>query len=460
VLTRLTGSYLRGLEKRVQALEKSTVTPSTNGTAVAPVPPASYSLQEQQSAVQPGVVVVDANVSIGGVSFTQSVLNNVHGHENVQAQSMMADGHVRAMQSLLTQEDLYSIPENALEVLDRYFTCRNILTPIFHVPSARPMFVAALHCLPEERPQHRSAFILLNMIFALCTSHWLVDLDANPRAARRYYDIAIALLQPTLLRGWTLEHIQALLLAARYLQGTSCGDECWNVLGLAIRIAYGLRLHQDSPETDPPPLRETKRRVWYAAYTLDMHWAMVYQRPPATRTPDFSVPAPEDLDDDCIQNDRILYPTPKRPSSMSFFLEVIKLYRIVEKVLGRLSENKVGGLETAELVMTLDEEYQKWLRERPTHLTLDITDAKEPPWILALRGNMVRILIHRQSLKVTLNKLSKTERNQDSIISYVLQFSRKTCVDTAMESIDIVALRHAQTKKTMGLDFFNIYYCM
>ncbi|KAJ5160602.1 uncharacterized protein N7482_007606 [Penicillium canariense] len=399
-------------------------------------------------------MVVDANVSIGGVSFTQFVLNSLPGHENVQAKTVMSNGGQNKSSSVVS-EDLYALPENALQVLDRYFECRNILTPMFHVPSARPAFQAAICCPLRDRHKHRLEYVLLNMVLALCTSHWLVDVDANPRTARQHYDTAMALLQPTILRDWTLQHVQALLLGARYLQGTSCGDECWNVLGLAIRIAYGLRLHQEPPETDAPPLRETKRRVWYAAYTLDMHWSMVYQRPPATRSSDFSISMLEDLDDDCIQSDRILYPSPRRPSSMSFFIEVVKLYQIVEKVLARLSESQGGNRETAELAMGFDEEWQRWYRERPANLMLDETAAKEPPWILALRGNMVRILIHRQSLKI---KAENSTTCNDSVVTHILQFSQKICVKAAMESIDIVALRHAQTKRTSGLDFFNIYY--
>lgn len=176
----------------------------------------------------------------------------------------------------------------------------------------------ALRCSAEEKYQHRSSFILLNMILALCTSHWLLDVDENAPTARKHYDIAMTLLQPNMLRDWTLEHVQALLLGARYLQGTTYGDECWNVLDLAIRIAHGLRLHQEPPQSDAPPLRETKRRVWYSAYMLDMHWSMVYERPPATKSSEFSVCMPEDLDDVCIQADRVLYPTPRQPSFLSF----------------------------------------------------------------------------------------------------------------------------------------------
>lgn len=59
------------------------------------------------------------------------------------------------------------------------------------------MFDAALNRPPQERYKHRPAFIILNMILALCSSHWLEDRATV--AARKHYDIAMVLLQPTLL---------------------------------------------------------------------------------------------------------------------------------------------------------------------------------------------------------------------------------------------------------------------
>ncbi|KAF4966986.1 hypothetical protein FSARC_5394 [Fusarium sarcochroum] len=386
------------------------------------------------------------------------LLNTLHGPGTVRAQSMETDSECRGRPLHLTTDELYATPNNATEILDRYFTTRHPLTPLFHAPSARSVFGEALRCSAEDRRRQPLTFALINMIFALCTSHWVVDDEANPRTARRHYEIAMALLQPSLLRDWRLEHVQALLLATRYLQTTSCGDECWNVLGLAVRIAYGLRLHKNPPESDTPPVRETKRRVWYAAYILDMHWSMIYQRPSATRSADFSVSMPEDLDDECIQDDGILYPMPKRPSIMSFCIEMIKLCRVIEKVLVRLSDDMEMTRDTAERVMALDDEYQKWYRNIPLHLVLENHNPKEPQWILALRGNMVRILIHRPSIGEAMNQSQKDHLGHISLASQTLQMSQKICLDASMESVDVVALRYEQTKQSIGLNWFNIYY--
>jgi len=407
----------------------------------------------------PASVVADANVSLGGVEFAQLILNALHGQGNVKAQSMTTDNEVREKPAQLTEEDLYSVPFNAAEMLEQFFNFRHCLAPVFHVPTVRPLLDRAIRCRPEERATYKSALIIANMIFALCTAHWLIvsdDTVANHRAARRHYDIAMALMQPNLLRDWSLEHVQALLIGARYLQSSSCADECWNVLGLAIRIAYGLCLHRDPPDTDPPPLRETRRRVWYAAYTLDRVMSTVYERPAAIRSAECPVQLPEDLDDDCIRADGILYPAPRRPTSMTFSIEVVKLYRIMEAMTAGLTGDVQNPRKMAQLVSSLHESYRRWHRALPPCLVLDFNNPQEQPWILALRGNMVRILIHRQSLAIALRGLATPQEMEDT---KALQHSRNICINAAMESVDIVALRHEETKKTLGLNWFNIYYC-
>lgn len=480
--------YLRGLEQRVEALERRD-TPSVTSIplpsaglppedADGHVPPRSHrSSSERRASVMngqpsfdgshggsPSSVIADANVSLGGVAFAQLILNTLHGHGSVKAQSMSTDNEVREEPAELSDEDLYTIPFNAAELLEQFFSLRHSLSPVFHVPTVRPLFDRAIHCRPEDRNMYKPTLIVLNMIFALCTSHWLIvseDTVANHRAARRHYDIAMRLMQPNLLRDWSLEHVQALLIGARYLQGSSCADECWNVLGLAIRIAYGLCLHRDPPDTEPPPLRETKRRVWYAAYTLDRLMSMVYERPPAIRSAECSVLLPEDLNDDCIRIDGLLYPMPRRPSAMTFSIEVVKLYRIMEALMTGLT-SLTGDLHNsrriAQLVSSLHETYRRWHRALPACLILDHNNPQEQPWILALRGNMVRILIHRQSLAITLHGLAAPQEAEDAVITKALQQSRNICINAAIETVDIVALRHEETKKTLGLNWFNIYY--
>jgi salicylate hydroxylase len=283
--------------------------------------------------------------------------------------------------------------------------------------------------------------------------------------ARSFYDTAMSLIQPTLLEDWNIEKVQTLLLGARYLQSSNSPDECWNVLGLAIRIAYGLELHRPPNVKLDYIAKETRKRVWSACFGLDKLLSMIYGRPAATSTSTFTTPLPEDLDDDCIQLSRILYPTPRRPSIMSFSIQVAKLYRVLESTSRLYGRGKVTWDTLASTVFSLDEEFEEWNRALPEHLKVHDDGDKqhnEQALILALRANMVRILIHRQSLALTLRFLSGSggeKRGSEGLKNNMFQYSRNICVQTAMNTITLVGLRHEKTTDAVGPSWFNLYYC-
>jgi len=90
----------------------------------------------------------------------------------------------------------------------------------------------------------------------------------------------------------------------------------------------------------------------------------------------------------------------------------------------------------------------------------------EKALILALRANMVRILIHRPSLALSLRALSAVEgsdrrggRGNEGVKCSILMHSRWICVGTAMETVGLIGRRHEQTRRKSGTSWFNLYYC-
>jgi hypothetical protein len=294
----------------------------------------------------------------------------------------------------------------------------------------------------------------MNMVCAIAAAHDLSGLGGSESVARKHYDTAMQLVLPTLLSDWRIEKVQILLLGARYLQAASSPDECWNVLGLAVRIAYGLELHRAPPEGLDCLSKEVHKRVWYACYGFDQLLSMIYGRPTATSAATSATPLPEDLDDDLIQPNRLLHPSVKTASSMSFFIQVSKLYRLLE------SASSPSDL-TLESLLKLDEDFEAWCLEVPASLKFQDGVKDDKSLILALRANMVRILIHRRSLVPALSALSTREDPQGPsgrLRVGMLQKSRQICVSTAEETIQLVGFRHDQTMNAMGPSWFNLYY--
>jgi hypothetical protein len=428
-----------------------------------PISAINPNLKTTSSTETPLVVSADPDVFMGGVSFTQLILNAMNGRTiGLRTQSFASN-----RDEPFPPSAIFQLPYEAHDLVRQFFEINHTISPIFHEPTIRASFEDAINCPISERHNHRYSLALLNMIFAVCLSHRLMDKNTNPAISRRYYDIAMELLKPTLLRDWSIEKVQALLLGARYLQCSNSPDECWNVLGLAIRIAHGLELHRPPPPEDPCSVKEVKKRVWWACFTLDKLLSMIYGRPAATSSAEFTCPLPEDLDDDCIFQDRVLYPAPKRASSMSFSIEVAKLYRILEAATRSADFETVGGSgeALAQNVLALDERFQRWYADVPAQLRLD--EANEPdaekPLILALRANMVRILIHRPSLALSLRALSAVggdRRAGEGVKSGVLMQSRGICVRTAGETVGLIGRRHEQTRRKSGTSWFNLYYCV
>lgn len=120
----------------------------------------------------------------------------------------------------------------------------------------------------------------LNAIFALSVQFSDVS-PASERAAlsEAFLRRAKQVLRVDIVDEGNLALIQTLLIMAQYLQSTQYPNRCWNIVGLAVRMAQGLGLCvdcDDSGENDDQsgkrPFLEIqmRRRTWYGCVTLDL----------------------------------------------------------------------------------------------------------------------------------------------------------------------------------------------
>ncbi|KAL6872278.1 FAD/NAD(P)-binding domain-containing protein [Trichoderma longibrachiatum] len=494
-MTKSAQVYIRSLERRVRNFEdvqrdankyhQNQQQPQPAAQTISPVPstsqyeatrmtpiqrptrPSTWSSAHNQQ-LRPNVLPTTPDIFLSGKageSFTQLILNAMN-HPSVKLDSQSFSSPRDSSVDLRSSENLFSPPVNTREYLQVYFDFHHELTPIFHVPSIMAEFEQILSTrICSGNSHHVYILAILNMICALAAAHSRQRHGDSDTMSRKYYNTAMQLMQPNILSDWKIEKVQALLLGARYLQSSSYSDECWTVLGLAIRFAYDLELHRPpDPEQFDCIEQEVRKRVWYACFGLDKLFSMMYGRPAATSTATFSTPLPEDLDDDCIRPHRLLFPSVQTTSSMSFFLQVSKLYRILE------STTLLGDQPTLADLVRLDEEFESWHAEIPNRLRIRDADLRgdERALILALRANMVCILIHRQSLVSGLSALSSIPSSTavpaakgwegGRLRTSILQRSRQICVSTAEETVRLVAERHERTKNAMGPSWFNLYY--
>ncbi|KAI9045932.1 fungal specific transcription factor domain-containing protein [Aspergillus affinis] len=65
--------------------------------------------------------------------------------------------------------------------------------------------------------------------------------------------------------------VQILLLTATYLQGGESPSKCWDMIGLACRIAQGLGMHSVKADRNRRPAEiQIRRRVWHGCIMMDL----------------------------------------------------------------------------------------------------------------------------------------------------------------------------------------------
>jgi hypothetical protein len=151
-------------------------------------------------------------------------------------------------------------------LLHIYFKYVHTLFPWLHEPSFRSQYEEIWHTNPqiEEDPLF---YCLLNLVLALgCQFSTLFE--STQHSGDTFFIRAKTLLGLSIFDVGTLRVVQALLLMGSYLQSTNRPNQCWNVLGMGIRVAQGLGLHIEPSEGDLVE-RELRRRVWWGCVLMD-----------------------------------------------------------------------------------------------------------------------------------------------------------------------------------------------
>lgn len=116
-------------------------------------------------------------------------------------------------------------------------------------------------------------FCILNMAFALALQYGpILPLPKRRHSAETFFCRAQKFITLDSLGQGDCALVQALLMIALYLQNTDISEACWNVTGLAIRVAQSIGLHL-SPNIQNVPVSvvklEIRRRVWTGCVLQD-----------------------------------------------------------------------------------------------------------------------------------------------------------------------------------------------
>lgn len=196
----------------------------------------------------------------------------------------MSPGTDLPMSSMIQSQ--YALPPRDIadHLLELYFTSVHIFYPWTHAPSFKAAYEAiwvprnpsintgkpdvglgGSHC-PRD-----TFFCALNAMFALGCEFSAYSSEDKEMASGVFLARIRSLLRYDVLDSGDISHVQALLLVSQYLLCTHYPSQCWNVIGMACRMAIGLGLQ--SPHFSDGMSRvekEMRRRIWHACYQMDM----------------------------------------------------------------------------------------------------------------------------------------------------------------------------------------------
>lgn len=173
--------------------------------------------------------------------------------------------------------DALLLPEKKLadSLLETYWRYSHINFPVLH----RPTFINKYNKLwlsteSFSLSKYTGNDILLlatiNIVLAIaCQRSEHCPANSRKRDAESLYRRSVRLISAETLDSYSFEIMQLFILRIIYLQYTSFASRCWSTLGIAQRVAHGLGLHKDAPESMGQLEREMRRRVWHVLVIMD-----------------------------------------------------------------------------------------------------------------------------------------------------------------------------------------------
>jgi hypothetical protein len=181
--------------------------------------------------------------------------------------------------NLAQNMDPVSLPDRQLSdaLLQCFSHCIHPIFPILHWPSLTTMYdrlwqpALSVDCYYNRGRDDLVFHAILNMVLAL-GCQYIEHIPATQRSqfADSFYRRSQQLISVETLDFSSLQIVQLLLLRGLYLHYTNYADRCWNIIGVALRVAQGLGLHLEEAVAPKNQLnREMRRRVWHNCVALD-----------------------------------------------------------------------------------------------------------------------------------------------------------------------------------------------
>lgn len=231
----------------------------------------------------------------------------------------------------------------------------------------------------------------------------------------------------------TLASVQARLAGCLYLMFTSRPNQAWYKFGTTTQLVVSLGLHRaNSGSSQDPIIRECRKRIFWAASTLDTYLSVILGKPPLIHLDDVDQKFPEAIDDEDLATSST-EDGPKKDSVVRASILHAQITCIVKQAAReQYSVHRKTSRQKLESAQRLNIETETWHASLPVilsgaiHISSLIPVFRRQVIVLRLAHAHARMVINRPSL---LMETSQVE---------VKQVQVEACVSAAKDALDTV----------------------
>lgn len=359
-----------------------------------------------------------------GTVFSSAVINLVGNgfflHET------RLEGRKRAIRHPLEYPDQKISKQRIEYYIDQYFETYHISYPIIH----KPTFMAQINeIIPRPETDWESLYYIVAAIgsfMSAISQEESDDLDL--------FDIAKSKLSIDVLETGNITLVQTLTLMSNYLQKRDKPNSGYNYLGVAVRMALGLRMHRQIEDSNESTLdQEMRRRVWWCLYIFDCGQTIGYGRPLGIPCSGIDARLPLNILDSNLTALTVKLPDEEYQPTVITSVRLQSLFHLLSNSI--YERIITDPFPSAQLLLDWDQLYlERWRKLIPDYFKKDEISSrfKLARFVLEWRYRNLKIIMFRTFLlkRIILSPKLLDKYNEDEYESKAAEMCLKECSDT------------------------------
>jgi transcriptional regulatory protein GAL4 len=329
------------------------------------------------------------------------------------------------------------------QLITAYFMGYNAYYPILHEGTFRKQ------CAARQQMSTRSTWHI-TYYTVLAIGEWVSGCSSEENSI--YYEAARTRIRPEVLESGSLNNVQAFLLLGNYLQKRDRPNTGYNYIGIALRMALGLALHLELPQSAGVKPFDTHRRrvLFWILYCFDCWFNITTGRP--TLIPDnfVDIRVPSNVDESAFDSQSTSLVEVSYPTTSSTVIALARLTKIANRVFAQfMCVSPCSDIDHQTSVM--EHMIQNW----HTSLPLYFFDADVPSWFLGPR----QVILWKESNLRILLLLSSQRHHKDEHEKLSLGMRCQSVSAGVISGVAIFCQAHAQSLHC-GLSWYAVYFML